>query len=96
MRRQLLCSRMSLFLAALLSLLLWTMPVCAAEPVEVDAERVKELMDADQATVIFPLSPIEFNNLHIRDSVNIPIAEVPAALPADKSRPLVFYCLGRT
>lgn len=83
-------------LSAFVMLLSCSIAAFAAEPVEVDAERVKALMDADEAIVIFPLSPIEFNNLHIKGSVNVPIAEIPAGLPADKNQVLVFYCLGNT
>ena len=80
----------------LLFALIWVCPVLSAEPVEVTAGQVKEMMDANQAFVVFPLSPIEYNNLHIEGSVNVPIAEFPAGLPADKNQALVFYCLGRT
>lgn len=83
-------------LSAFIMLLGGALAAFAAEPVEVDAGRVKALMDADEAIVIFPLSPVEFNNLHIKGSVNVPIAEIPAGLPADKRQPLVFYCLGNT
>ena len=85
-----------LLAAALLTVSICSVPVFAAGPVEVDAERVKALMDADEALVIFPLSPIEFNNLHIKGSVNIPIDQIPTDLPADLAQPLVFYCLGYT
>lgn len=82
-------------LSACVMLLMGSVAAFAAEPVEVDAEQVKALMDTNEATVIFPLSPVEFNNLHIKGSINVPMAEIPAALPA-KPRPLVFYCLGNT
>lgn len=76
--------------------LIFASPAVSADPVEVSADQVKAMIDGDKATVIFPLSLIEFNNLHIQGSVNVPIAEIPADLPADKTRALVFYCLGFT
>jgi len=85
-----------LLLTSLLFGLFIASPALAADPVEVDAKYVKEMMDSGQAVVIFPLSPIEFNNLHIKGSVNLPMAQLPDALPADKNQPLAFYCLGRT
>ena len=68
----------------------------SAEPVEVNAHQVKEMMEKGDPAVIFPLSKIEFNNMHIEGSLHIPIEEIPAALPADKTREMIFYCLGRT
>ena len=64
------------------------------EPQEVDARAVKLMMDEDDALVIFPLSSIEFNDLHIKGAVNIPISLLNSRLPEDKTRKLVFYCLG--
>lgn len=66
----------------------------AKEYVEVDAIAVKKMMESDNVLVVFPLSPIEFDNLHIEDSINIQMEELQAKLPNDKSRKLVFYCLG--
>jgi len=85
-----------LLLTEILFVLVFALPAIAAEPVEVDAKRVKEMMDSDQAVVIFPLSSVEFNNLHIEGSINLPIEQLPAGLPDDKMKALVFYCLGRT
>lgn len=80
----------------LLVLLFCSPPAFSAEPVEVGADRVREMMDSGQAVAIFPLSPIEFNNLHIEGSINIPIDQIPASLPVDKTQALIFYCLGYT
>jgi rhodanese-related sulfurtransferase len=66
----------------------------AKEYQEVDAPTVKKMMDAGDVLVVFPLSPIEFDNLHIKDSVNIPMDDLEAKLPKNKSQELVFYCLG--
>lgn len=61
---------------------------------EVDATQVKALMDNDGALVVFPLSPIEFDNMHIEGSVNIVMDMLEEDLPRDKERKIVFYCLG--
>ena len=72
-------------------------PVAAVEePPEINAADLKTLMDKGEANVIFPLSLIEFNSLHIAGSVHIELGNVPEKLPADKNQTLVFYCLGRT
>ena len=62
---------------------------------EVKARDLKSMMDKGNVTVVFPLSKIEFNDLHIKGSVHIPMHELKAKLPKDKGRTLVFYCLGR-
>lgn len=85
-----------LLLTGTLLVLVFVLPAVAADPVEIDAKRVKAMMDSGEAVVIFPLSTIEFNNLHIEGSINIPIEQLPVGLPDDKMKALVFYCLGRT
>ncbi len=62
---------------------------------EISTADLKAKMDGGNIIVINPLSPIEFNNLHIKGSVNISSPEFETKLPADKSAPLAFYCLGR-
>ena len=62
---------------------------------EIKAPEVKKMMDAGDALVIYPLSKIEFNDLHITGSVHIPISKLAKELPADKNKTLIFYCLGR-
>ena len=63
---------------------------------EVKAEELKQMMDAGDVMVINPLSKIEFNDLHIEGSVNIPMETMREdSLPADKEKKLAFYCLGR-
>jgi rhodanese-related sulfurtransferase len=64
------------------------------KPHEINAHAVKFMMEDDQALVIFPLSSIEFNDLHIKGSINIQISQLDSKLPKDKSRRLIFYCLG--
>ena len=61
---------------------------------EIDAAGTKALMENTDALVVFPLSPIEFDNRHIEGSVNIVMDMLQYDLPEDKERALVFYCLG--
>jgi rhodanese-related sulfurtransferase len=61
---------------------------------EIDAAGMKALMENADALVVFPLSPIEFDNRHIEGSVNIVMDMLQYDLPEDKERALVFYCLG--
>jgi hypothetical protein len=85
-----------LFILSLFVFLVCSRPVFSADPIEVKAAQVKEMMDGGAAFVVFPLSTIEYNNLHIEGSVNIPIEELPAGLPEDRKQCLIFYCLGQT
>lgn len=62
---------------------------------EVKAAEVKTMMEQANTLVIYPLSKIEYNNLHIKGSVNIPMHKLAEKLPEDKDHRLVFYCLGR-
>lgn len=75
--------------------LFWTCGAWAADWKEISAQELKGMMDAGKVMVINPLSRIEYNNLHIAGDVNIPLAHLTTDLPADKSKPLAFYCLGR-
>ena len=61
---------------------------------EIDAIGVKQLMDKEDALVVFPLSPMEFDHKHIKGSVNIIPIMMEYELPTDKGKALVFYCLG--
>lgn len=38
---------------------------------EIDAAGVKELMEKEEALVVFPLSPMEFDHKYIKGSINI-------------------------
>ncbi len=62
---------------------------------EISTDDLKAKMDTSNIIVINPLSLIEHNNLQIEGSINIIIPDLKAKLPADKSIPLAFYCLGR-
>ncbi len=61
---------------------------------EVNADQLKTMMSSGDPLVVFPLSNIEFKDMHISGSVNIPLHKLKEDLPADKNRELVFYCLG--
>lgn len=61
---------------------------------DIDAAGTKALMENAGALVVFPLSPIEFDNQHIQGSVNIVMDRLEYELPKDKERIIVFYCLG--
>lgn len=62
---------------------------------EIGTAQVKALMAKDKnILVVFPLSKIEYDNLHIAGAVHIPIEELEKKLPADHSQPLIFYCIG--
>lgn len=62
---------------------------------EIDTKLLKAMLDNNKhVLLVFPLSRIEYNDLHIAGSVNIPLDALKNKLPADRSRPLVFYCLG--
>lgn len=62
---------------------------------EIDTDQVKRLMEKDKnAILIFPLSKIEYDNLHIDGSIHIEMRDFKLDLPADKNTNLIFYCLG--
>ena len=61
---------------------------------EVDAKATKDMMEKENALVVFPLSAIEFGDLHIKGSVNISMDLLAEQLPKDKSQKIIFYCLG--
>ena len=62
---------------------------------EVQAPEVKKMMDEGDVLVVYPLSKIEYNDLHIKGSVHIPVGRLAEELPQDKNKKLIFYCLGR-
>ena len=81
----------------LITALLFTFcaPLFAAQYQEVDTLLLKAMLDKDKnILLVYPLSKIEYNDLHIAGSVFIPLDELKKKLPADHARPLVFYCLG--
>lgn len=61
---------------------------------DIDAAHLKAMMDAGDPLVVFPLSSIEYKDQHITGSVNIPLQKLEAELPKDKSKTMIFYCLG--
>ena len=62
---------------------------------EVQTPEVKKMMDTGDVLVVYPLSRIEYNDLHIKGSVHIPVPKLAEELPQDKNKKLIFYCLGR-
>ena len=70
-------------------------PLLAAPYQEIDTQLLKAMLDKDKnILLVYPLSKIEYNDLHITGSIFIPLDELKNKLPADPARPLVFYCLG--
>lgn len=82
------------FLIAFLLILAGAVSVIAKDYQEIDAASLKVMMEKENVLVVFPLSVIEFNDLHIRGSVQMPLEELERKLPANKDQKLVFYCLG--
>jgi len=64
----------------------------------INTDELKKLYDAKaDMLLINTLSPIEFAEEHIKDSVNIPYMFLHTGkekLPPDKGKMLVFYCKG--
>jgi len=60
------------------------------------APEVKQMLESDDVLLVHVLSRIEYNAQHIEGSINIPITEVKNTqlLPKDKSKPIIFYCMG--
>ena len=55
------------------------------------------MMENDpRVVVINALSRIEYDGLHITGSINIPVIDFRNSklLPADKTTPLILYCMG--
>ncbi|PLY05823.1 MAG: hypothetical protein C0624_04670, partial [Desulfuromonas sp.] len=75
-------------LCGVLALLVTAFPAMAIGWTEVDAADVKQMMEQEDPLVIFPLSRIEFNDLHIVDSLNIPLGRLEEMLPPDRDRKL--------
>lgn len=70
-------------------------PLLATPYQEIDTQLLKAMLDKDKSILlVYPLSKIEYNDLHIAGSIFIPLDELKKKLPTDHARPLVFYCLG--
>jgi hypothetical protein len=78
-----------------------------AEAVDVDILKMIKIINTDELKKLYDakadmllinnLSPIEFAEEHIKDSVNIPFMLLKtgkAKLPDNKDKMLVFYCKG--
>jgi len=64
----------------------------------ITAPEVKNMMENDpRVVVINALSKIEYDGLHITGSINIPVIDFRTTklLPADKTTPLILYCMGQ-
>jgi rhodanese-related sulfurtransferase len=78
--------------------------VSAAEPQPapyktVMTEELKRMLDtgSNAPLVIDARNPEEYDEVHIMNAVNIPVAKLekdPTLLPTDKKQPIVFYCNG--
>jgi rhodanese-related sulfurtransferase len=65
----------------------------------VTTEELKKMLDSgkDAPLVIDARNPEEYDEVHIKNAVNIPVAKLekdPTLLPADKKQSIVFYCNG--
>jgi len=65
----------------------------------VTTEELKKMLDSgkDAPLVIDARNPEEYDEVHIKKAVNIPVAKLekdPSLLPADKKQGIVFYCNG--
>jgi rhodanese-related sulfurtransferase len=72
---------------------------CLAERFQtISIEEILALQQSESSFLLInALSPIEFNELHIKDSVNIPASHVDRPhplLPVNKNTTLIFYCKG--
>lgn len=88
-------SRMIILVTVLI--LAFCSPVVAASYQEIDTLLLKAMLDKDNEKnilLVYPLSRIEYDDLHITGSVNIPLHELKKKLPEGRNRILVFYCLG--
>ena len=87
------CLRVLLCGAALLTLTLGGNAL-AAPYQEIDTKLLKAMLDKDKSVqLIFPLSRIEYNDLHIAGSINIPLHEIRSMMgELDPSKDYVAYC----
>lgn len=85
-------------LFAIMMLLVQGVALAADDFKFISTDELKQKMDAGESYhLINALSPIEFNEMAIKGSVNIPSSKVKAGhplLPADKGSLLIFYCKG--
>lgn len=82
-------------IASLFLVFLWGGEALANGYLEIGTEEVKALMEKEKnVLLVFPLSKIEYDDLHISGAVNIPLTELETRLPADHTAPVIFYCIG--
>ena len=76
----------------------WVTPLNAHEKWDTipTAELAARIDHGDSMCLINVLPKIIYDERHIPGSINIPISEIATSslLPEDKSKPLVFYCMG--
>lgn len=64
----------------------------------IKTDELKKVYDGkEDFLLVNTLSPIEFNEMAIKGSINIPydlIKQGEASLPENKSKKLIFYCKG--
>ncbi len=78
-------TRIVVLIAALL--LTFCAPLLAAPYQEVDTLLLKAMLDKDKnILLVYPLSKIEYNDLHIAGSIFIPLEDLKEKLPADRTR----------
>lgn len=64
---------------------------------KISTDDLKTLIDTNPAIALIDVLPkIIFDNKHIKGSINIPIGVLEKSddLPAVKTDPIVFYCMG--
>ena len=87
-------NRVFLFMVVLLLTFSVATVFAAKQYPDLKAAEVKEMMATGDVLVVFPLSPIEYDDLHIKYAVNVPMDLLATKLPQDKSKKMIFYCLG--
>jgi rhodanese-related sulfurtransferase len=63
----------------------------------ISTSEMKTLIESEETFFLLnPLSDIEFNEQHIKKSVNIPLNTIQSTtrLPEDKATLIITYCLG--
>ena len=93
-KREIILEKKELFFT-LFIMTVFTAYAAAGEWKEVRSRKLKKMMKEGDVLVVYTMSKIEYNDLHIKGSVNIPLHELKAKLPKDKNKKIVFYCYGR-
>ena len=78
-------------------LMFFSSPGISNEFKDSTVQELKAMIDSgNEIFILNPLSDIEFGEMHIPGSVNIPLHSISTTdkLPENKNTPVVFYCLG--